>query len=180
MLDLDAIKARLAAATPGPWTSHGWEVDGADDEPAGERLIVADAKTVVGLSYYDGDHITCSRVDADIIANAPTDIAALVAEVERLRKIFDDAGQGEHNVLALIDHYQDAAIAADERARSYLLADSRAMDAAQSVVDKARELLSYDWQCRLEDCEVGDSARNDARELEHAIAEWDRAMGCDE
>lgn len=102
------------------------------------------------------------------------------AEVERLRKIFDDAGQGEFNILALIDHYQDAAIAADERARAYLLDDSRAMDAAQSVVDKARELLSYDWQCRLEDCEVGDSARNDARELEHAIAEWDRAMGCDE
>lgn len=28
------------------------------------------------------------------------------AEVARLRKLFDDAGQGEHNVLALVDHYQ--------------------------------------------------------------------------
>lgn len=34
------------------------------------------------------------------------------AEAERLRKIFDDAGQGEHNVLALVDHYQDEAIKA--------------------------------------------------------------------
>lgn len=30
----------------------------------------------------------------------------LLAEVDRLRKLFDDAGQGEHNVLALVEHYQ--------------------------------------------------------------------------
>jgi hypothetical protein len=47
MLDLDPIKARLAAATPGPWV------------------------------------YSCN--DAYLIANAPTDLAALVAEVERLR-----------------------------------------------------------------------------------------------
>jgi len=32
---------------------------------------------------------------------------AAEAESNRLRKLFDDAGQGEHNILALIDHYQD-------------------------------------------------------------------------
>lgn len=38
------------------------------------------------------------------------------AEVARLRKLFDDAGQGEHNVLALIDHYQrDAMVEFDRR-----------------------------------------------------------------
>lgn len=37
---------------------------------------------------------------------------ALAAEVARLRKLFDDAGQGEHNVLALVDHYQAEAIEA--------------------------------------------------------------------
>lgn len=172
MLDLDAIKARLAAATPGPWEE---EREGGG-YPTG--VVYGPDCTVTSCDSEPGTLHQCTN--AIFIANAPTDIAALVAEVERLRKIFDDAGQGELNVLALIDHYQDAAIAADERARARLLADSRAMDAAQSVVDKARELLSYDWQYRLEDCEVGDSARNDARELEHAIAEWDRAMGCDE
>ncbi len=40
------------------------------------------------------------------------DIRALTAEVARLRKLFDDAGQGEHNVLALVDYYQDAEIKA--------------------------------------------------------------------
>lgn len=34
------------------------------------------------------------------------DIVALLAEVDRLHKLFDDAGQGEHNVLALVEHYQ--------------------------------------------------------------------------
>lgn len=43
-------------------------------------------------------------------------IAALETEVARLRKLFDDAGQGEHNVLALVDHYQAEAIRADDRA----------------------------------------------------------------
>jgi ribosomal protein L11 methylase PrmA len=33
-------------------------------------------------------------------------LAVVVAERDRLRKLFDDAGQGEHNVLALVDHYQ--------------------------------------------------------------------------
>lgn len=37
---------------------------------------------------------------------------ALAAEVARLRKLFDDAGQGEHDVLALVDHYQAEAIEA--------------------------------------------------------------------
>jgi len=49
----------------------------------------------------------------DQIATLRADLAASQREVERLRKIFDDAGQGEHNVLALVDHYQDATIKAD-------------------------------------------------------------------
>lgn len=48
-----------------------------------------------------------------LIATLRADLAASQREVERLRKLFDDAGQGEHNVLALVDHYQDAAIKAD-------------------------------------------------------------------
>jgi hypothetical protein len=42
----------------------------------------------------------------------------LAAEVRRLRKLFDDAGQGEHNVLALVDHYQWLALEAAARIRA--------------------------------------------------------------
>ena len=41
-------------------------------------------------------------------------------ERDRLRKLFDDAGQGEHNVLALIDYYQRQSMDADERIRAVL------------------------------------------------------------
>lgn len=39
-------------------------------------------------------------------------VRALLDEVERLRALFTDAGQGEHDVLALIDYYQDQALEA--------------------------------------------------------------------
>ena len=39
-------------------------------------------------------------------------------ERARLRKLFDDAGQGEHNILALVDHYQRESMEADERLRT--------------------------------------------------------------
>jgi len=39
-------------------------------------------------------------------------------ELIYLRKLFSDAGQGEHNVLALIDHYQTNSMKADERLRA--------------------------------------------------------------
>ncbi len=74
MIDKEAIKARLEAATPGPWkyvpcTGEYGEaasaIDGAHDcvvEP--DSFLLAD--------------------DAEFIAHAPTDIANLLEEVERL------------------------------------------------------------------------------------------------
>ncbi len=83
-LDLEPIKARLAAATPGPWGFHVLP------QPVGI--------TVATIHSEQGPRETCWTVDlppeiggmgtekdAEFIANAPEDIAALVAEVERLR-----------------------------------------------------------------------------------------------
>lgn len=76
MVDLDAIKARLNAATPGPWkvairqpSYHYWSSHGIDakDDP------------VIEPSDY------LSLDDAEFIANTPSDIAALIEEVERLQ-----------------------------------------------------------------------------------------------
>lgn len=69
---------------------------------------------------------TKSRAREDLLAEqalAPVPdlhaaAAVAVAEAERLRKLFDDAGQGEHNVLALIDHYQHRSMEADARLRA--------------------------------------------------------------
>ena len=87
-LDLEPIKERLAAATSGPWGFHVLP------QPVGI--------TVATIHSEQGPRETCWTVDlppeiggmgtekdAEFIANAPEDIAALVAEVERLREQSD-------------------------------------------------------------------------------------------
>lgn len=76
-LDLDAVKARLAAATkvyPAPWIADGFYTEDPD------QVWSADKDYAVAYDVM-GEGV------AEFIANAPTDLAALVAEVERLRAI---------------------------------------------------------------------------------------------
>lgn len=51
----------------------------------------------------------CLRLAEDALTTLARERDSAVADAARLRKLFDDAGQGEYNVLALIDHYQDEA-----------------------------------------------------------------------
>jgi len=68
-IDLAAIKARCDRATDGPWNVRELPLDYAE-------VSDRDSNTVA-----DAWHIN----DAYFIANARTDVPALVAEVERLR-----------------------------------------------------------------------------------------------
>jgi len=76
-LDLAPIEARLKAATPGPWrwvaVSGGWDGVAAEGGP-----------DICRLSLNLG-------ANAILIAHAPTDIAALVAEVRRLQAALQTA-----------------------------------------------------------------------------------------
>lgn len=65
--DLQAIRMRAEAATPGPWVKD-------NDSP-----IVRGPEMIL---YDEGGH---SDPDADFIAAARTDVPALLAEVDRLR-----------------------------------------------------------------------------------------------
>ena len=73
---LKEIRARLDAATPGPWDTEGPCMSGDGtygvfaDDGAGEPTLA----------------LRMSPPDADLVAHAPDDLAWLVAEVERLRK----------------------------------------------------------------------------------------------
>jgi hypothetical protein len=96
--DLDAIKARLAHVTPGRWeasrtadteeTSLEWLKACliAPEAPAKNMLNVIWATDQPGviIPAVTGDGPTSSQ-NAEFIAHAPEDIAALVAEVEDLR-----------------------------------------------------------------------------------------------
>ena len=80
-IDLEPIKARLDKAHTewGPWRAKEDSWDGysvvIDDNGPGVSIIAEQ----IGQGEDEG------RGDAEFIANAPEDIAALVAEVERLR-----------------------------------------------------------------------------------------------
>jgi len=95
-LDLDAIATRLKAATLGPWE---WGRDISDARRSDFLWIRDDDLYAPAAAVRDEDGtldapsiiITDSGVyppndgDADLIAHAPEDIAALLAEVEALR-----------------------------------------------------------------------------------------------
>jgi hypothetical protein len=80
MLDLEKIKARLKAATPGQWiyrnTCEIWDPERPICEIEGTSVVPLDDDVKV-LPYGQ---------DLDLIVNAPRDLASLVAEVERLRE----------------------------------------------------------------------------------------------
>ncbi len=94
-LDLDAIERTARAATPGTWRNH-WDVD--EEDAADEHVIVSsdaphtdsssitrtsDGGTlVVGVLYYDGHHVACTRENAEHITSAsPRTVMALIARL---------------------------------------------------------------------------------------------------
>jgi len=82
-----------------------------------------------------------------LIRELRTQIAKVTAERDRLRKLFDDAGQGEHNVLALIDHYQQSALDADTecaawKGRAMML--RRTCDEAQDTLEAVRKAVGHE------------------------------------
>lgn len=117
---LAAIEARLRAATPGPWT---WtkttgrqasrefllgQFEGSDGPDLHGTGVGAPGKTVEEscLSTAITGNGPTSEANAIFIANAPTDIAALIAEIARLREALRQActcvtcnGAGEIDVV---------------------------------------------------------------------------------
>ena len=89
-----------------------WEFDKRIHAPRAARLLKELLRRVDELERAIGQ----MRLLAGL--PLPPDVVAKLREADRLRKLFDDAGQGEHNVLALIDHYQRNSMDADERLRA--------------------------------------------------------------
>ena len=101
---LAEIEERLRAATPGPWQAmrQGNQYIETDYLPTAK---VVGASVVTGLKRPWNPHAYISfgmrattheearftDADADFIAHAPTDIAALIAEVRRLREALKQA-----------------------------------------------------------------------------------------
>jgi hypothetical protein len=87
MLNLEPIKARLAAATPGPWAASS---------PWGELRVVSAPNGPVSTANDAGGFN-----NADFIAAAPEDMAALVAEVERLTRANEQYRRAAFNLYSV-------------------------------------------------------------------------------
>jgi hypothetical protein len=80
---VDAIQARLDAATPGPW--H-W----GDDDAGGagwEALMTESGRHVISSEVPHAFRVSGLLADEDLIAHAPSDLRLLLAAVRRGRRI---------------------------------------------------------------------------------------------
>jgi hypothetical protein len=77
--ELQAIRARSDAATPGPWRSY---IEGRDHS-SGSDFIMTGAPDARGN---DIEVTGATKADQDFIAHARQDVPRLLAEVERLRE----------------------------------------------------------------------------------------------
>jgi hypothetical protein len=95
MKALDEIRARLAAATPGPWKANDdGTIDGSEyAEVICRGQVDCMAYCAGGTSVIEGDNL---KADADLIANAPTDIARLLAALDDLLYIADNKTADNH------------------------------------------------------------------------------------
>ena len=83
--ELAEIEARVAAASPGPWTSF---VEGRDHQSGDDfiRISESDAEDDMYVSRFGGSGSRpASTADQDFIAHARQDVPAMIAEIRRLR-----------------------------------------------------------------------------------------------
>ena len=106
-MDLQAIGARLAAATPGPWKAQDFVA--APTEDAGSPVVKQGNGGLVAYALRSGavehewyDKPQCDA-DAEFIAHAPEDIRALIEEVKAVR----DAVARHPDVLECSDYSDD-------------------------------------------------------------------------
>ena len=115
--ELDAIEARCAKATPGPWRRLPSTTRGRFTFGANEIIFKSGQpghRKVVGWSGFDQADGTKGQKtkNAIFIAHAPTDIAALLAEVRRLRalihRLHPDHPTFDINAIAAIASEEEA------------------------------------------------------------------------
>lgn len=102
--ELQAIKGRLAAASPGPWCVQVFDTIGQamdygfewaeyewdDKRCRGKPAMVWEGESLASSTGLPGS-IEVGEHNADLIASAPTDLAALVAALEDARRRLAEA-----------------------------------------------------------------------------------------
>lgn len=137
-LDFDAIRARLAAATPGPWEAHC-------DDDMDDPTIVApslrdpheDRPRYVAQTAYDNLSRTTlnSAADAAFIAHARTDIPLLLAALDEARA----------EVVAQATRIEDCPACSEAALLIRATAAESARDAAEGAIERVLALAD-EWE----------------------------------
>ena len=102
--DLAAIRARVEAATPGPWvhqiTTACYSVIQGGDRRSDHVHLAMMGTDGDGSPYNEPETYPNGDNDAEFIAHAREDVPALVAEVERLRNLLTGALDAHDAFLA--------------------------------------------------------------------------------
>lgn len=105
------------------------------------RTLLCSARKLHVDSGFDIDASDVAGVLAEREAALRVELQETTAERDRLRKLFDDAGQGEHNVLALVEHWQQQALAGDAAcARELVL-----IDAVKALREGIQDIFDTDF-----------------------------------
>lgn len=112
-LDLDAIRERLEAATPGPWTAHDWPEQDLYGDKVRDRTGLLVAQTWPGPPSYS------EQANAEFIAHSRTDVAALLDEVDRLRTLSE-------RLASRLDYHAWGSGAGTDAEDDALIAEARA------------------------------------------------------
>ena len=99
--DLEAIKARVAAATEGPWEWDDTTIGQHWSHPEPRAVVVDDEVSCMDYCYGGSSNPIKSDADGQFIAHAREDIPALVVEVERLRAQLDNPRDEYHTMVEL-------------------------------------------------------------------------------
>lgn len=86
-MNLDAIRARAEAATPGPWYSGDGSVDRFF---AGKNTVATPARVIVERATYNDEFDQQTYSDIEFIAASRTDIPDMLAEIDRLTAALAD------------------------------------------------------------------------------------------
>ncbi len=142
---LAQIEARLNAATPAPWTRV---LDSASENTirAHSGGALAGVIASLRLNWIHDAQQSEQRVNADLIANAPADLAYLLGEVRSLRAAVPlDAGPAREptpNIGRLLDNYDAACQASLDAVREHGPDSLEYRDAEQSVGRARRAITS--------------------------------------
>lgn len=122
--DTAAVRARVAAATPGPWFAYIKD----DVISVGTRKFGRGLDAIIHWAGFDSCRtpLEQQRANAVLIARAPTDLLAMCDEIEGLRKALRDSVFAIEATLACLNAWNGGigspanCLAIIERARAAL------------------------------------------------------------